>query len=57
VELAALAVFLLLPPVAAMLGHAPPPPAGLAIAVLSMPALLLVDLAYKQLRRRAGRNG
>ncbi|WP_308190741.1 hypothetical protein [Arthrobacter hankyongi] len=49
--------FLLLEPVARMLGQAPPPPAGLAIAVLSIPALLAVDLGYKLLKRRHSRNG
>jgi hypothetical protein len=52
VELAALAAFLLLDPVARMLGHAPPPPAGLAVALLSMPALLTVDYLYKLIRHR-----
>ena len=51
-ELAALAGFLLLEPVARALGQAPPPPAGLAVAILSMPALIAADFLYKLLKRR-----
>lgn len=53
VEVAALAVFLFAPPVANVLGHAPPPPVGLAIAVLAMPAVLGVDWLYKAVRHRS----
>ncbi|MET1086529.1 MAG: cation-transporting P-type ATPase [Arthrobacter sp.] len=58
VELALLAVFLLLEPVAGMLGQAPPPAAGLLAAVLAMPALLAADYLYKVLKHSAsGRQG
>lgn len=50
-ELAALAAFLFVPPVAALLGHAPPPPAGLAIAALAIPAVFAADWTYKTARR------
>lgn len=53
VEMVALAVFLFAAPVANVLGHAPPPPAGLAIAVLAMPAVLAVDWLYKTVRHRS----
>ncbi len=55
-ELGLLAVFLFLGPVAALLGHAPPTPGGLAVALASIPAVLLADWLYKVARhRRAGR--
>ncbi|MHA7240406.1 cation-translocating P-type ATPase [Arthrobacter sp. TMS1-12-1] len=56
VELLALLGFLLIVPVADMLGHAPPTVAGLLVAVLSMPALLAADHWHKRLRHpgRAG---
>ncbi|MEV7647578.1 cation-transporting P-type ATPase [Arthrobacter sp. NPDC089319] len=50
VELAALVAFLTIPPVAAMLGQAPPTTIGLLAAVLSMPAVLAADYLYKQFR-------
>lgn len=50
-ELAALAAFLFVPPVAALLGQAPPPPAGLAIAALAIPAVFAADWTYKTARR------
>ena len=53
VDLVILAVFLLLEPVAGMLGQAPPPPAGLLAAVLAMPALLAADYLYKVLKHSA----
>ena len=53
VELALLAGFLLIPPVASILDHAAPPAAGLAVAILTAPALLVADAAHK--RARAGR--
>ena len=52
VELAALAGFLLIPPVARLLGQAPPPAAGFAVAVLTAPALLAMDALHKRLRAR-----
>jgi calcium-translocating P-type ATPase len=55
VELAALAAFLLIPPVASILDHAPPPAAGLAIAILTAPAVLGADAAHKRARARRRR--
>ncbi|MFJ6000632.1 cation-translocating P-type ATPase [Arthrobacter sp. NPDC092385] len=52
VELLALLGFLLIVPVAEMLGHAPPTTAGLLVAMLSMPALLAADSWHKRVRRR-----
>ena len=40
-----LAGFLLIPPVADLLDQAPPPAAGLAVALLAAPALLAADAA------------
>jgi magnesium-transporting ATPase (P-type) len=54
-ELAALAGFLLIPPIASLLGQAPPPATGLVVAVLAAPAVLIVDGLYKRLR--ANRRG
>ena len=54
-ELGLLAVFLFLGPLAALLGHAPPSPGGLAVALAAIPAVLLADWLYKIARhRRAG---
>ncbi len=53
VELALLAGFLLIPPVASVLDHAAPPAAGLLVATLTAPAVLAADAAHK--RARAGR--
>lgn len=50
-ELAALAAFLFVTPVAALLGHAPPPPAGLVVAALAVPAVFAADWIYKTARR------
>ena len=50
-ELAALALFLYLPPVAAVLGQAPPPPSGLIVAVLAIPGMLIADWIYKRVRQ------
>ena len=55
-ELGLLAVFLFLGPLAALLGHAPPSPGGLAVALAAIPAVLLADWLYKIVRhRRAGK--
>ncbi|MHA7221797.1 cation-translocating P-type ATPase [Arthrobacter sp. RHLT1-20] len=55
-ELGLLAVFLFVGPVAGLLGHAPPSPGGLAVAVAAIPAVLLADWLYKIARhRRAGK--
>ena len=53
VELALLAGFLLIAPVASLLDHAPPPAAGLLVAALTAPAVLGADALHK--RARAGR--
>lgn len=50
IELAALAVFLGVGPVAALLGHGPPPPLGWGVAFLAVPAVLAADYIYKVLR-------
>jgi magnesium-transporting ATPase (P-type) len=52
VELAMLAVFLTVPPVADLLGHQLPTLLGMSIAVLAIPAVILVDLLDKTHRRR-----
>ncbi|WP_218591881.1 cation-translocating P-type ATPase, partial [Pseudonocardia oceani] len=52
VELVLLGLFLAVPPVAGLLGHAPPGPLGWALAALAVPAVLLADLAHKRLTRR-----
>ena len=52
-EAAMLASFLYIPPVAALLGHAPPNAIGYAIAAAAIPAVLVVDGLYK--RERASR--
>jgi calcium-translocating P-type ATPase len=51
-EIAALGVFLGVPPVAALLGHAPPPPAGWAVALLAVPAVFAADYLHKALKGR-----
>ena len=51
-ELGLLAVFLFLGPVAALLGHAPPSPGGLAVALAAIPAVLVADWLYKLARHR-----
>lgn len=54
-ELGLLAVFLFLGPLATLLGHAPPSPGGLAVALAAIPAVLVADWLYKTVRhRRAG---
>ena len=56
-ELGLLAVFLFLGPLATLLGHAPPSPGGLAVALASIPAVLFADWLYKIVRhRRAGQD-
>jgi hypothetical protein len=47
VELAALVCFLVIPPVARLLGHRPPNAAGLAVALLAIPAVLIADATSK----------
>ena len=52
VELVVLALFLGVPPIAALLGGAPPTALGWALAALAVPAVLLADAVQKLLRRR-----
>ncbi|MEZ5266466.1 MAG: cation-transporting P-type ATPase [Acidimicrobiales bacterium] len=52
VELVALVGFLAIGPVARLLEHRPPPPAGLAVALLAVPAVWLADAAHKHHRAR-----
>jgi magnesium-transporting ATPase (P-type) len=54
VELLVLLALLLVPPVADLLGMAPPPPVGVAVAATAVPLVLLADAAVKTLgpRRR-----
>jgi calcium-translocating P-type ATPase len=49
-ELAIAAVFLFIQPVAGVLGHESPPGVGWAIALASIPLLLVADAAHKALR-------
>ena len=51
-ELAMLAGFLYIPPIAHLLDQAPPSWAGFAVAVLAIPAVLLADTAHKSAIRR-----
>jgi magnesium-transporting ATPase (P-type) len=51
-ELAVLAACLYVPQLAALLGQAPPPMAGLLLATLAVPAVLAADWAYKGFRGR-----
>jgi magnesium-transporting ATPase (P-type) len=53
-ELVLLAVFLFAGPVAALLGHAPPPLEGLAVAALAIPGVVAGDAFHKMLRHRWG---
>jgi calcium-translocating P-type ATPase len=55
VEAVVLAGFLLVPPVARLLGHAFPPLAGLVVALLSAPLVLASDAVHKRVRARRGR--
>ncbi len=50
-ELAFAAAFLFIPPVAEALGHESPPGIGWAIALASMPLLLIVDAVHKSIAR------
>jgi magnesium-transporting ATPase (P-type) len=52
IELVVLACFLLIPPVASLLEHKPPPMAGFAVALLTAPAVLGADAVHKRLRAR-----
>jgi calcium-translocating P-type ATPase len=50
--LALLACFLFIPPIAAVLGQAPPPAWGWLIAVAGLPVMLGIDALHKSLRHR-----
>ena len=52
VELALLSIMLGMPPIADLLGQAPPPAAGLAVAALAAPAIVAVDAFAKRHRHR-----
>jgi magnesium-transporting ATPase (P-type) len=54
-ELAILAACLYVPQLAALLGQAPPPAAGLLMAALAVPAVLAADWAYKAARSHGNR--
>jgi len=49
-ELLMLVGFLFIPPLASLLGHAPPPAWGWAVAALAVPAVLLADAVHKRTR-------
>jgi magnesium-transporting ATPase (P-type) len=51
-EMVALVAFVGLPPIADLLGQAPPNTAGLAVAMLAGPAVLVTDAIDKTLRAR-----
>jgi magnesium-transporting ATPase (P-type) len=51
-EFMLLLFFLLVPPVAAVLGHSPPTTAGVVVAILAFPAVLLADSLHKYFRAR-----
>jgi magnesium-transporting ATPase (P-type) len=53
VELALLLAFVYLPPLATLLGQAPPAAIGWAIAVCAAPAVLAADAAHKRLKARS----
>jgi magnesium-transporting ATPase (P-type) len=55
VELVLLGVLLFFPPLATLLGQAPPPALGWLVAALAAPAVLLADLAHKRLTSRSAR--
>ena len=54
-ELVALAAFLLVPAVADLLDHAPPPALALLVAAMAAPAVLVADAAHKAVRARRRR--
>ncbi|QIN84749.1 HAD-IC family P-type ATPase [Rubrobacter tropicus] len=56
-ELVALAGFLFVGPLASLLGHAPPPLWGWAVAALAVPAVLAADAAHKASRSGGGKKG
>ena len=51
-EVGLLLVFLFVGPIAALLGHAPPSPGGLAVALAAIPAVIIADWLYKVVRHR-----
>ena len=53
VELLVLLGFLFLPPVARLLGHAPPPLAGITVGLAVIPGVLLADALHKWRRARS----
>jgi calcium-translocating P-type ATPase len=55
VELALLGLFVGLPPLAALLGHALPTPVGWLLAACAIPAVLAADAVHKRVRQRSRR--
>jgi hypothetical protein len=55
IELALLAGFMFVDPLASLLGQAPPPALGWAVALLAAPAVLAADAAHKRRRGHANR--
>jgi len=55
VALILLGCFLFIPPVAGVLGQAPPPPLGWLLAVSGIPVMLGIDALHKQVRRQRAR--
>jgi hypothetical protein len=49
-----LLVLLYVPPIAHVLGHAGPSAAGVAVAAVSIPAVLIADALFKRFRRDTG---
>src|SRR5665213_2719477 len=52
VALGLLACFLYIPPIAHILGQAPPPAWGWAVAATGVPVMLAIDAFHKSLRRK-----
>jgi magnesium-transporting ATPase (P-type) len=50
-EIAMLLAFLYIPPIADLLGQAPPTMAGLVVALMAMPAVLITDAVHKSFLR------
>jgi magnesium-transporting ATPase (P-type) len=53
-EFVILLVLLYFPPIAHVLGHAGPSAAGVAVAAVSIPAVLIADALFKRFRRDSG---
>jgi magnesium-transporting ATPase (P-type) len=55
IALALLGCFLFIPPVASVLGQAPPPLSGWLVAISGIPVMLGIDALHKHVRRRGTR--